>query len=98
MSVNEPNRQPVCWLGDYHDPELGLLRTVMDPVMIGLFNLSNQPVNVSLEAEKLGVSDVWNFKERLTGETFSGKGKTVCFPELPPHAGRVWALQPADVT
>ena len=91
-----PNQQPVCWVDDYRNPELGLLKTTSGPLMVGLFNLSDQPVDLSLNAGELGLSNVWNFAERLGGETFSGQGAEVCFPPLPPHAGRVWMLQPGE--
>ena len=89
----EPNLQPVCWVDDYRNPELGLLKTTSGPWMVGLFNLSDQPVDLSFDAEELGLPPVWNFSERMSGETFSGQGHEVCFPPLPPHAGRVWVLQ-----
>jgi alpha-galactosidase len=91
--MDKPNTQPVCWIDDYQDPELGMLRTVTGPLMVGLFNLSDQTADVSLEAGKLGISNDWKFCEWMGLETFSGTGETICFPQVPPHAGRIWMLQ-----
>jgi alpha-galactosidase len=91
----EPSEQPVRWVEQYGGSELGLLRTVSGPLKIGLFNLSDQPVDVSLKASALELDESWRFSERLSGESFCGAGNAVDFPVLPPHSGRIWEIEPA---
>jgi alpha-galactosidase len=87
------NNQPVRWVDDYRYPDIGILRTVDGPLMVGIFNLSDEAIRLSLPVVRLGVSKAWNFMEWLTGETFSGKGETIDFPEIPAHEGRLWMLE-----
>lgn len=91
--IDEPNLQPVCWVDDYCRTDVAVLRTTTDPLMVGIFNLSDAPVDMGFDAWALGLFQTWNFVERLSGEVFSGKGDRIVFPRLPPHAGRIWVLQ-----
>jgi len=87
------NARTVRWIDDYKHPELGLLSTTSEPLMVGIFNLSDEPRSLCLAAEKIGLPGNWNFVEKLTGETFDGAGETVVFPEIPAHAGRIWTVK-----
>ncbi len=90
-----PLEQPVRWVDCCCGSEAGLLRTVSGPLKVGLFNLSDQPLEISVDASSLGLNDRWRFVERLSGEPFCGTGGRVDFPILPPHAGRIWMAESA---
>ncbi len=87
------NTQPVRWVDDYRHPDMGILQTTSGTLIVGIFNLSDQPVSLSLAAGKIGCSNPWNFSERLSGESFSGEGDAVVFPETPAHGARLWVLE-----
>ncbi len=87
------NRQPVRRVDHYSNEDVSVFATVSGQKIVGLFNLSDEPVTLSLSPETLGVSaGEWAFAEKWSGERFAGKGDTVEFPPLPPHAGRLWLL------
>jgi alpha-galactosidase len=86
-----PNPRPTMWIDWYHDHEVCLLRTTEGPLSVGLFNHSDRAAKIALPTAKLGLKS-WKFTERFSGESFSGAGETVAFPELPPHAARVWEI------
>lgn len=90
---SEPLEQSVRWVDRYCSSEVGLLRTVSGSLKIGLFNLSDQPMDISVDTTALGLDENWHFSEQLSGESFSGEGDRVEFPPLPPHAGRIWVRQ-----
>ncbi|MCF7863326.1 MAG: hypothetical protein K9L89_00880, partial [Kiritimatiellales bacterium] len=92
-SMWPPNTQPVRWMDDYNHPDVGILHTVSGPLIAGIFNLSDAAVELALPAGTVGLSTRWKFVERLTGESFSGEGETVVFPEIPAHEGRLWELR-----
>jgi alpha-galactosidase len=60
------------------------------PLLLGLFNFGDSPVRPAIPVRELGLRDSWNLTERWSGEVFAGRGASVVFPEIPPHAGRVW--------
>jgi alpha-galactosidase len=60
------------------------------PLLVGLFNFGDSTVRPVIPACELGLRDGWNLTERWNGEVFTGGGETVVFPEIPPHAGRIW--------
>jgi alpha-galactosidase len=86
-----PNPRPTIWIDWYHDHEVGLLRTREGPLVVGIFNHSEESVRVALPAGKLELRN-WKFTERFSGEAFSGLGGTVEFPGLPARSARVWEL------
>lgn len=61
-----------------------------EPLLVGFFNFGDTPSLPVIHAKKLGLSGRWSLRERWSGELLEGEGCTVVFPELPPHAGRVW--------
>ena len=87
------NAQPVRWVDDYRHPDVGVLQTTSGARIIGIFNLSDEPVSLTLAAEKIGVSSPCKFVERLTGNVFFGEGETIVFPELSAHGGCLWMLE-----
>jgi len=91
LSLRSP--RAVRWMDQYSSSELGMFRTVEGELHVGLFNLSDHAVNLSVEREQIGVSRTWRFAELITGEAFDGSGNRVNFPELQPRSGRVWILQ-----
>jgi alpha-galactosidase len=82
----------VRWVDWYHDPMLLVLRTETATTFIGIFNLNNYAVEPVIPVGRLGIQGGWMFRERLSGETFSGLGEWVHFPAVPAHGGRVWIL------
>lgn len=86
-----PNPEPAAWVDWYQDPEVCLLRTGGERLLVGVFNLSDEPKRVVLPGAKLNLRQ-WRFTELWTEETFSGEGASLEFPELPPHSGRIWRL------
>jgi len=60
------------------------------PLMVGLFNFGDVPVCPVIPACELTLPNDWQLTERWNGEVFAGSGETVVFPEIPPHAGRIW--------
>jgi hypothetical protein len=86
------NPTPAQWVDWYEDAELCILKSEGDPVTIGLFNVSDEPRDLTIPAKKLGLGNSWRFTERITAEQFQGSGECVHFPQLPPHSGRLWRL------
>jgi alpha-galactosidase len=85
------NHQPVRRVDYYSEPDVSVLTTVSGVKIVGLFNLSDESVTLSLKAEKLGVSPGERAcVEKWSGDRFEGRGDTVEFPPLPPHSGRLW--------
>lgn len=62
------------------------------PFLAGIFNFGDASSRPAVFARKLGLSGQWHLRERWSGEVFQGEGDLVVFPELPPHAGRVWEV------
>jgi alpha-galactosidase len=87
-----PNVSPARWVDWYDDPDVAVLISRGDCVMIGLFNLGDEPVKMRIPKEKFGLGHIWNFRERLSGDKFSGSGETVNFPAMGPHCGKIWIL------
>lgn len=85
-----PNPDAPRYVDWYENPEVVILRTQGEPPAIGVFNLGDTPVSLEIPRERLGLGADWSYGERLNGEVLMGSGDTVVFPELPPHAGRVW--------
>jgi len=90
LPANKVSPDLVDW---YKDPKVSILKSDGDPVMIGIFNLSEEATRIEIPAKKLGLSNEWKFRERLNNETFAGSGEIVKFPELPAHGGRIWILE-----
>jgi alpha-galactosidase len=85
------NRSPVRRIDQYSDADVSVLMTESGEKIVGLFNLSDEPVTISLQLETLGVAaGEWTWIEKWSGERFAGKGDTAEFPHLPPHSGRLW--------
>ncbi len=87
------NRQAVQWVDWYEGPEVVAFRTVEGPLMVGLFNLTDQPVKLEIPARKIGVNGSWRFVEWLDGSECAGEGAIVSFPEMPARSGRIWTRQ-----
>jgi len=85
-----PHKYPARWVDWYDNPEVAVLMSRSEEKMIGVFNLSDEPVKVRIPIQKLGVDHQWSFIERLNGETFSGSGDRVDFPAMGPHCGKIW--------
>jgi hypothetical protein len=80
----------------YEQPDLVLLRSEGPVPRIGLFNWGNQPLSIALPPSLLGLSGPWKLTEWLTHETLTGTGTLRQLPSLPPHAGRIWEVQPLN--
>lgn len=87
-----PNSWPARWVDWYKNLNVNLLKTESGPVVVGVFNIGDETEGVAVPRSKLAIGPAWTFRERLTGETFSGSGDCVALPPLPPHAGRLWEL------
>ena len=74
----------------YEWPDVLVLVAEEQPFSIGLFNFGDTPVSPALAARGLNLPGRWKLKERWNGEVFAGGGEKIVFPEIPPHAGRVW--------
>jgi hypothetical protein len=61
-----------------------------EPLLVGFFNFRDTPCLPVIPAKELGLSGRWSLRECWSGELLEGEGCTAVFPELPPHAGRVW--------
>lgn len=88
-----PNTHPVRWVDWYENPEVVLFRSYQGPELVAAFNLSDEPVQLTLPASKLGLPAQWTFQERITKERFGGSGNHITFPIVHPHAGKVWLLE-----
>jgi len=86
----EPHGSKASVLDWFEIPDAAALATCGTPGFVGVFNFGNRPCLPELSAKKLGLSERWTLRERWSGETLQGEGAVVVFPELPPHAGRVW--------
>ena len=91
VPTNETSPDLVDW---YVQPKVSIMKSNGDPVMFGVFNLSEEAALVEIPASKLGLTDKWSFRERINSETFIGSGEIVKFPEIPAHGGRIWILEP----
>ncbi|MBK1877431.1 glycoside hydrolase family 36 protein [Pelagicoccus mobilis] len=83
----------VRWFDHYGDPHQPVLVSEEGPLMIGVFNLTDDDMELELDSTNLGLGEEWNFTERLSGEKFFGKGVSVRFPTLPARSGKIWILQ-----
>jgi hypothetical protein len=87
-----PNPQSVRWMDWYEDSEVAALRTDGDPLIVWVFNLGDKSAYFRPPVARVfddGRKE-WSFRERLSAETFSGKGETIEFPAQPQYSGRVW--------
>jgi alpha-galactosidase len=91
-----PNPHPAQVVDYYEQPDLVLLRSEGPVPRIGLFNWGNQPLSIALPPSLLGLSGPWKLTEWLTHETLTGTGTLRQLPSLPPHAGRIWEVQPLN--
>lgn len=92
-SMFPQNHDPGHVVDHFADPDVLVWRSDAAKPVVGVFNISDDEKKVRVAASKLGLAGPWSFRERLSGETFSGQGDTIEFPELPPHAGRLWIAQ-----
>lgn len=74
----------------FEQPDVAALVADGEPLLAGMFNFGDTPFRPVLSAGKLGLSGNWTLREHWSGELLQGSGELVVFPELPPHAGRVW--------
>jgi alpha-galactosidase len=77
----------------YVAPMVSVMKSSGDPVMFGIFNLSEEAAFLEIPAEKLGLPGAWKFRERLSGKIFEGSGDSLKFPEIPAHGGRIWVME-----
>lgn len=85
-----PNEQHVSLADWYKSPEVAILQSYGIPKMIGVFNLGEQDIELTVPAGKFSLPERWHFHERITGERFAGSGEFIKFPAIPPHGGRIW--------
>ncbi len=86
------NKQKVNVFDWYEKHGVAMLLSKEEKLQIGLFNMTDESVNIALTAYSFGITN-WQFKEAFDGDMFSGKGESIEFPELPAHAGRVWEME-----
>ncbi len=85
------NKRPTGWADYYPCPDVVVMKSLDDDnVMVGVFNMGDTPVQLTVPADKLGLSDEWHLTEWLDNEEIAGSGAQVVFPELPAHGGRIW--------
>jgi hypothetical protein len=87
------NPDPARWVDWYENNEVAILCSTGGSTMVGVFNLSEAEERLRISADRFGLSEKWSFRERFSGEAFSGSGDHVDFPTLEPHSGRVWVLE-----
>ena len=87
-----PNISPARWVDWYEDIDVAVLISHGSNTMIGLFNLGDEPTKMRIPRDKFGLGSAWSFRERLSGEQFSGSGEMVNFPAMGPHSGKIWIL------
>jgi len=90
--ASRPNTQPTIWVDWYAHPELCILRTKTDPLLVGVFNFSDETLEVGFPASKLALSQ-WEFSEVFDKATFEGRGSVISFPAIAPHSARIWQLK-----
>jgi len=83
-----PHQYRVRWLDYYEYPDVCVLQTVEAPLMVGLFNLSEEIREMSFPRARLGDAAEWT--EWLSGETLTWDGDTAHFPALEPRSARIW--------
>ena len=88
----QPNLFPARWVDWYDDPDVAVLISRGTQTMIGLFNLGDEPTKMRIPKGKFGLGHTWTFRERISGEEFSGSGEIVNFPAMGPHCGKIWIL------
>jgi alpha-galactosidase len=76
----------------YEEPGAAVLVAAGAPFLAGIFNFGDLPCRPVIPAKKLGFSGCWSLRERWSGELLQGQGDSVVFPEIPPHAGRIWEI------
>lgn len=86
-----PHSQHVRWLDYYEYSDVCALKTVDGPLMVGLFNLSDEVREISLPRAFQGEVPEWT--EWLSGEILAGNGAR--FPALAPRSARIWMAGPA---
>lgn len=86
-----PHSQTVKLLDYYEYPDVCVLKTTDAPLMVGLFNLSDEPRTVALPMNRLGGATI--FREWLNGEKLLLQGELARFPVLAPHSARIWVAQ-----
>ena len=90
IPVNPVSPEVVDW---YMDPEVSILKSDGDPLMFGVFNLTDMEYAPEVLAVRMGIVDRWSFRERASGEIFEGSGDLVKFPTMPPHSARIWIME-----
>lgn len=85
------NDRATGWADYYPSPDVVVMKSLdHGPAMVAVFNMGDTPVQLTVPAHKLGLSDEWHLHEWLSSEEITGSGEQVTFPELSAHGGRVW--------
>ena len=81
-----PHSHRVRWLDYYEYSDVCALKTTDGPLMVGLFNLSDEVREISVPRVLRGEVSEWT--EWLSGETMSGDAAR--FPAITPRSARIW--------
>ena len=86
------NKLPTILVDWYKDPEVVVMKICDKEKIIGIFNLKDEEVSITVPVDKFSLGSAWKFREKLTGEMFSDTGSNINFPRLPAHGARLWKL------
>lgn len=87
----ESFQQEIMLVDWYEDIHCALMKTKEGPLKIGLFNMSDDNKTISIKADKFNIKK-WRFVEKFNGDTFTGEGEMIVFPQLPGRSARIFQL------
>ncbi|MBR2327126.1 MAG: alpha-galactosidase [Clostridia bacterium] len=91
-SFDFPMRK-IGYVDYYADPEIAVFKTEDDsedkPQMLAVWNYSDKAANIMLPAEITGGLE-WRYEEMLGDGVIEGKGGIFAFPEIAPHAAKIF--------
>jgi alpha-galactosidase len=74
----------------YVNPDVAILAATKPENMIGVFNLSDDEQQVTIDTDKLPFQPKGKFREWMSDETCELSGNEIVFPGLAPRSGRIW--------
>ncbi len=86
----KPHGRDVSILDWFGEPDVAALVAGGESCFAGFFNFGDRSCRPRIRAKEIGLSGRWVLQEVRSGTILEGEGNWVEFPELPPHAGRVW--------
>ena len=86
-----PNSRPVRMTDYYNSYYVMVMESADGAGQFAVINIGDEKAEVELDATRYQLTE-WTFREVFTGETFTGKGKSIRFPVIPPHTAMVYEI------